>query len=207
VKPIFYYMPDTCALGAMAALGYAAIDFDAVLVDLRGPRTELRRVNPAGRVPTLAIGDFVLTENLAIISWAARQAPDAGLLPTEPGAAAQALSIMSWMASRLHIVRIRTHWPVLFSETEAGQQAVQEMGKPLYLAELEQLDRMAAAGMLDAPGLTAYALMFYNWSLLDKVPPQKVASLAAVVRAFAKKPGVAEALQLHKSPIIESTAS
>lgn len=206
VKPIFYYMPHTCALGAMAALGYAGIEFDAVHVDLRGPRTELRLVNPAGRVPTLAVGDFVLTENLAIISWAAGQAPDAGLLPTEPAAAAQALSIMGWMASRLHIVRIRTHWPVLFSETEAGQQAVQEMGRPLYLAELETLDRMAGDGTLDAPGLTAYALMFYNWSLLDKVPAQKVARLAALARSFAKNTGVAEALRLHNSPIIEPAA-
>ena len=180
------------------------MDYDPRPVDLRGPRSELRKASPAGRVPTLVVGDFVLTETPAILHWLAGLAPEAELLPRDARGAAQALSIMSWMASHLHILRRRQLLPQLFAHGKEAQRDVAAIVRPLYLAGLEELDRLALTGALEPPALQAYALVFYNWSLIDKVPAPHVTNLAALALQFSTVTGVAHALRLHGSPILQA---
>lgn len=62
-------------------------------------------LNPAGKVPTLLIDGRPLTEVAAILFYLARHFPEAGLLPENAEAEAQALSWMSFAASTLHSAR------------------------------------------------------------------------------------------------------
>ena len=81
---ILYFAPGACSLADHIALHEAKLPFDRVKVDLKSHATEdgrdFTRINPKGYVPALVLdGGELLTENVAILSWVADQAP--GLAP------------------------------------------------------------------------------------------------------------------------------
>lgn len=61
------------------------------------------KVNPKGRVPALITDFGVLTETGAILEYVARLAPDAGLIPQAPEAAARMHEMMYYLASTMHV--------------------------------------------------------------------------------------------------------
>jgi glutathione S-transferase len=62
-------------------------------------------INPAGKVPTLLVDGTPLTEVAGCLFYLAKRFPEAGLLPSDPFAEAQAVSWMSFIASTLHPAR------------------------------------------------------------------------------------------------------
>src|ERR1700680_4184006 len=60
------------------------------------------KINPHGKVPALAIDDKVLTENVAILTYLAKQFPDAQLLPHDLAEEVRCISTMAWFASAVH---------------------------------------------------------------------------------------------------------
>ena len=80
------------------------IDYEFINVDLtkgqnRDP--EFLRVNPAGKLPALVDGDFVLTESVAIVLYLAEKYPEKGLLPTDLRGRAQAYRWLLFAATEL----------------------------------------------------------------------------------------------------------
>src|SRR6185503_11952141 len=76
-----YYAPLACSLAAHIACREAGLEFELVRVDLPTKRTEaggdLFAENPMGQVPTLVLaGGRILTENVAVLSYLADQAPN-----------------------------------------------------------------------------------------------------------------------------------
>ncbi|UHQ18152.1 glutathione S-transferase N-terminal domain-containing protein [Lysobacter sp. KIS68-7] len=75
-----YYTPGTCALADHIALEWIGEPFDAQLVS----REERKQpaylaINPAGAVPALIIGDWILTQNVAILNYLADKHPESKL--------------------------------------------------------------------------------------------------------------------------------
>lgn len=63
------------------------LDLDFEFVEVNPGKGDLRRpeflaLNPAGKLPVLVDGDFVLTESVAIVLYLAAKFPDQALLPT-----------------------------------------------------------------------------------------------------------------------------
>lgn len=107
-----FYAPLTCALVPYVALVEAGATFDVRTIDTRGTRhvtPEFQALNEKLKVPVLIIDGEVLTENVAIQLWIARQFPNAQLLPAEPMAQIQAVSLLAWVASTIH--QHLTHFP------------------------------------------------------------------------------------------------
>lgn len=66
-------------------------------------QAELQRVNPLGQIPTLVAPDgSVLTESAAILIHLGLCFPESGLLPATPGARAQALRALVFMAANCY---------------------------------------------------------------------------------------------------------
>ena len=62
------------------------VSFEAIPVDLRSGeqrKPEFLAINPAGKVPVIDDGGFVLNESAAIMLYLAEAHPDKGLIPTD----------------------------------------------------------------------------------------------------------------------------
>ena len=81
-----YELAPTRSIRARWTLQELEVPFESVVVKLNegGGRTpEYLAINPAGKVPALIDGDFVLTESVAIVIYLAEKYPQKGLLPTD----------------------------------------------------------------------------------------------------------------------------
>jgi glutathione S-transferase len=98
--------PGAVSLASYIALEETGADFEIVPIDFKAgeQRTpEYLALNPLGRVPTLVTERGVLTETMAILTYIARAFPDARLAPEDPWDFAQMLSVMSYLASTVHV--------------------------------------------------------------------------------------------------------
>ena len=105
MKLTLTYAPIACSLVPYILLTEAGAAFDTQAVNLgKGEHhgTEYLRLNPKGKVPALIIDGAVLTENVAIQIWIARQFPQAQLLPADPMDYVRAISVMAWCAAGIH---------------------------------------------------------------------------------------------------------
>lgn len=77
-----YHSPRSRSVRPRWLLEEAGAEYDLVMVDLAGQRSEAhRRVHPHGQVPALVDGDLALIESAAICLHLADRFPDARLAP------------------------------------------------------------------------------------------------------------------------------
>ena len=165
---ILYFTPGACSLADHIALHEANLPFDAVKVDLRSHTTEDGRdfvkINPKGYVPVLALehGDL-LTENVAILSWIADQAP--ALAPRGELGRYRLLETLAFISTEIH----KTFKPFFTpGSTEADKATASEaITKRLALI----------AGQLNGPYLfgqevsvaDAYLFVMLTWAKKNQV--------------------------------------
>jgi glutathione S-transferase len=109
-----YGFPPTRSIRPLWVLRELGVDFDFVDVNLvRGEhkRPEFLARNPAGKIPVLVDGDFVLTESVAIVLYLAEKYAEAGLLPAALEARAQVNRWLLFTATELEqpLWRIARH--------------------------------------------------------------------------------------------------
>ena len=202
----YHYARPACSLVGMIAIEASGARYEPVLVDLASDRSELRAINPTGKVPTLQADELVVTDTVAIVHWLARRYPDAGLLPADPDAMSLALSKMAWFGSVLHILRRQYTRPMMFCDGVEAQAEVKAVATPRYWAGLEQVNDWIGTGELGDPaaslGVEAYALLFYHWGMMDRQPVETLPHYAALARRLAGREGVSRALARHGSPLL-----
>lgn len=101
-----YYAKGTIAVAAAITLAEAGLEFEPVRVDFANAeqtKPDYQKVNPKGRVPVLVTDGGILTETGAILDYIAAIAPDAGLIPADPFAAARMREVMYYLASTAHV--------------------------------------------------------------------------------------------------------
>ncbi len=89
------------------ALAMAGIPFEEKLIYFGEPRfgKEIRKISPAGKVPTLVHGKLTIWESLAILEYLAETFPAKNLWPKSKAARAMARSISSEMHSGFSALR------------------------------------------------------------------------------------------------------
>lgn len=102
------------SIRARWALQELDVEFEAISINLpagRGQAPEYLRINPAGKIPALVDGDFVLTESVAIVVYLAEKYPHKRLLPTDLQQRAQLHRWMSFAVTELEqpLWRIARH--------------------------------------------------------------------------------------------------
>ena len=103
-----YYAPGSSSMAAHIALHEIGVPFEAIPLSFSRGDTQtsdyLAR-NPEGKVPTLMVDGWPLTEVAAILFYLGRRSPEARLLPTNIEDEARVISWMSFAASTLHPAR------------------------------------------------------------------------------------------------------
>jgi glutathione S-transferase len=98
--------PGTISVATAIALHEAGLPFRQERVDFAtaeqtGP--DYHRINPKGRVPALVTDNGILTETGAILEFIAAMAPEVGLVPADPFAAAKLRETLYYLASTVHV--------------------------------------------------------------------------------------------------------
>lgn len=201
-----FYCPGSCSLASQIALEEAGVAHELGFVNLNGDRTDYYRVNPSGKVPALLLDGELLTENIAILTWAAQQAPDRNLLPTEPMALARAYSFLAWGSSTVHIARRQFRAPARFTPDASTHAALQATGREAFWMALRQIDEGIGGNDWIGGGVFSlcdgYAMVFYDWGMRDEHPVNTLASYSRLVDRMKERPAVRKALETHKSPLI-----
>tara|TARA_R110002049_G_scaffold44333_4_gene129941 strand:+ start:18834 stop:19454 length:621 start_codon:yes stop_codon:yes gene_type:complete len=102
-----YYAPGTISVAVALTLEEAGLPYDPIKVDFANAaqtKPEYLAINPKGRVPALVTeAGNVLTETGALLDYIAALAPQAGLIPADPDAAAHMRGVMYYLASTMHV--------------------------------------------------------------------------------------------------------
>jgi len=133
MKLTLYYAPSTCALVPWVTLTEAKAEFETINLNFRKNQhmsPDYIALNPRHKVPLLAIDDWLLSENVAIQTWIARQFPQAHLLPTSSHDEIKAISLMSWIASGIHPFLSRINSPARVAD-DAHHSVIQLATKVL----------------------------------------------------------------------------
>lgn len=192
-----------------AALEVAGADYRMVYVDMGAEEhlsPEFLKLNPAGRVPTLALPDgMTLGETAAIVTLLGEMHPEAGLAPC-PGDddRGQYLFWLSVMATTGYVTSSRVGHPERFAREESAIAQVKEQADKDYAAFFDLTDRaISGAPFFLKRGLTVldfYLAMLSEWvsdreALLEAHP-----SLARLCAATRETSAYDTALGTHRMP-------
>ena len=122
-----YYSPGACSLADHIVLEWIGKPYEAVRVtrDER-KQPEFLKINPAGAVPVLQDGDWLLTQNAAILNFLADSFPEAGLGGDgTPKSRAEANRWLAFVNSDMH----PAFKPLFGSTAYLGDEAAIEKSK------------------------------------------------------------------------------
>jgi glutathione S-transferase len=165
-----YYSPGACSLASHIVLEELGIAFEPVLVSLADgdhKRAEYLRVNPKGRVPTLNVDGKILTETVAILTYLGGGYAERGLWPKETWKQAEALSLMSWLSSTVHIAAAGIWRAERFSSDPAAKESINATGRENLMKYFVDIDQMLVGRSFAMGGqygvCDPYLLVFYRW--------------------------------------------
>jgi len=208
-----YYDRAACSFGVRIALEAAGADYEDTRVAIRkgeAQAPDYLKVNPAGRVPALAIPgeDEALGELVAIFSWLAERFPDAGLLPLSGIARARALSFLSMLATHVHASGFGPFFrPQRFAGSEAAQKDVQAQSLATVADGYRQIEaRLGSDGFAMGGNPSAVDYMIYVYGRWGAATPIKVAEdfprMAALMARVEALPRTKAALEKEGLPTV-----
>jgi len=169
---VLYYSPGAASMAVHWMLIEAGIPFEARLIDIDSGAQhdpEYRRLNPAGRVPTLIVDGVPRHESAALLMLLAERHPTAGLAPA-PGSPDRA-EWFEWMVFFANtLLPAMRDWFYADSDGDpAGAQAVRALAERRIEEAWERLGATLADGRAFLVGgrlSTAdfLALMLMRWT-------------------------------------------
>ena len=135
--------PGACSTAVHIDLAWTGQPFEVEVMDAESMKAPaFRALNPAGSVPVLVDGDFVLTQNAAIVGYIADTFPQAGL--GGDGSARQRAEATRWLAfvnSDLHPAFKPLFGPGNYIEDPAQHDAVKAAARKRVRGLFESADR------------------------------------------------------------------
>lgn len=197
-----HHSPMACSLASRFALAEAGLAHEIAVVRTRDGEhlTEAYgRINPRRKVPALATDQGVLTESSAILQYIAALAPEAGLLPTDPFAKAQAQSWIGYLASTVHPAFSSAMFPERFTADPEGAEALRTKSLETLTTALSSIEAHLAGRetLLDAFSVCdLYLTVFLLWrrgpALAGRLPD--LPNLDAFQQRVLARPAIAATL-------------
>lgn len=149
-----YSKPGACSTADHIALQWTGQPFDVELLDkdtMKAPA--FLKINPAGAVPALVDGDFVLTQNAAIMGYIADSFPQAGLVGDgSPRQRAEAARWLAFVNSDVHPAFSPLFGPGKFIADEAQFDEIRAAARKRLRGLFERAD----AQLADKPWLAGF---------------------------------------------------
>jgi glutathione S-transferase len=142
IRMKLYTMPGACSTACHISLRWSGLPFTPHVLareELKAP--VFLAVNPTGAVPALVDGDFVLTQNAAILGYVADLAPQAGL--AGDGSARQRAEANRWLAfanADLHPAFHPLFGPGRFISDESRHEAIRDSARVRVRSLFERAD-------------------------------------------------------------------
>lgn len=195
-----YTKPGACSTAVHIDLCWTGQPFEVQVMDADGMKSPgFRALNPTGAVPVLVDGDFVLTQNTAIVGYLAARFPEAGL--AGDGSARQRAEATRWLAfvnSDLHPAFKPMFAPARYTSDDKGQDAVKDAARTMVRGLMEAADRQLA-GREWLAGFRSYADPYFyltvRWADRTGVDMAGLDNIAAFKARMEADAGVQAALK------------
>ncbi|HVB48009.1 MAG TPA: glutathione S-transferase N-terminal domain-containing protein [Burkholderiales bacterium] len=201
-----YFSPGACSfvphVGLEAIKAATGADFEPKLVKLhKGEQKtpEYLALNPNGQVPVLVVDGRPLNQIVAMCDFLDRRHPEAGLLPAEPWARAQALSQLAWMNNTAHPTFNHVFMPDRYADSDAAKAEVRSRAVKAFRAQLERVQQWCACASPLWLGAKvsfhdAYAFTLLRWGGFAGIDPDSLPGYRAYVARVMQVPAVAAAI-------------
>ncbi|ADV28113.1 Glutathione S-transferase domain [Pseudoxanthomonas suwonensis 11-1] len=192
--------PGACSTAIHIDLCWTGQPFEVQVLDADGLKSEeFRALNPAGAVPVLVDGDFVLTQNAAIVGYLADRFPDARL--AGDGSARQRAEATRWLSfvnSDLHPAFKPMFAPAAFIADPMQHEPLRSTARARVRGLFESADRVLVSRDWLA-GFRSFAdpyfYMTLRWAGRTGVDLSGLDALAAFQARMDADPGVQRALR------------
>lgn len=195
-----YSKPGACSTAVHMVLKWSGLPFEVEILDgaaMKAP--PFLAINPAGAVPALVDGDFVLTQNAAIMGYIADLAPQAALAGDgSPRQRAEANRWLAFVNSDVHPAFKPIFGPSRYIGDESRHDAVRAAARTQVRGLMETADRRLADREWLA-GFRSYAdpyfYMTVRWAGRTGVDISGLEHVAAFAARMDADPGVRAALE------------
>jgi len=192
-----YYIPGACSLADHIALEWVGANYDMVEMNFKSIKSpDYMAMNPGGNVPLLKHGDFLLTENVAILHYLAETFPKAQLLGKDtPRDRAE---VMRWLAFINSDVHPSFH-PLFMhhrSADPAAERVVAGAARQVrrYLERLERQLEGKSWVVGERSVVDPYLFVVLRWATVLKLDLDGLNNLAAFSDRMYSDDGVSAAL-------------
>ena len=206
-----YFSPGACSMASHIGLEETGAPYEErpTLLAKGEQKTEAYlKINSRGKVPALSVDGNVIVENTAILTYLARQFPQANLLPADLVGEAQCIETMTWFSTIVHPSYQRYTRPERFAEGEAAQATVKDMGHKSFWANLQEIN-----SLLDGKDwmmgkqytvVDPYGLVFYGWGARSEFPMKELAAYTAWKDRMLERPAVRKILESEQNVLIKA---
>lgn len=194
-----YTKPGACSTADHIALQWTGGPFEVEILDRAGLKSAAYlAINPAGAVPALVDGDFVLVQNAAILGYIADTHPGAGLAGDgSPRQRAEAARWLAFVNSDLHPAFKPLFAPGNYLADESRADDVRDAARKQVRKLMEAADRRLD-GRDWLAGFRSFADPYFyitlRWAGSTGVDLSGLANIAAFKARMDADPGVRAAL-------------
>jgi glutathione S-transferase len=194
-----YYFPGSCALADHVVLEWIGAPYETVKLDRAAVKSpEFLALNPSGAVPVLVDGDFVLTQNAAILCYLAELHPQARLYGD--GTARGRAEVMRWLGvlnSDVHPAFKPIFQPARFHPDAAAAGILADTARAQVRKFFELLDNRLRGRdwLVDARSIAdPYLFVMLRWSRRIGIESSGLDNLARFFERMQADRGVRAAL-------------
>jgi glutathione S-transferase len=190
-----YYFVGACSLADHIVLEWVGARYETVKMTLDSTKSpEYLALNPNGTVPLLIDGDFVLTQNVAILSYLADLHPEAQLLGD--GSLRGRADVMRWLAhldSDVHSAFKPIYTPARFLPDPALSGALAEAARGRVRTYLSHIDKRLEGRewLVDRRSVAdPYLFVMVRWADRLKIGVDGFTNLSRFAERMYADPGV-----------------
>lgn len=194
-----YYFPGACALADHIVLEWIGAPYETVKLDHAATKSkEYLELNPNGAVPTLVDGNFVLTQNAAILYYLAFHHPHTHLLGSGTlRARAEVLRWLSYLNSDVHPAFLPIFKPSRFHPDDSHADVIANTARTHVRDHLERLDSQlqGRSWLADVRSIAdPYLFVMLRWVTKLKIDARGLSNLDRFVAQMYSDAGVRAAL-------------